>query len=139
MQLPSQWLINMVKVLLFGLQQCFKSFVMLSVEGSSEKRPFKLLCCNTFRSAKSRKYISYEGHPFLWNLQNWIEVLKMQKKKKIRNVFFFWENCIWIGSAKLSLLSRYCLSSAVNALRNSLTILYITKRDFFQRNYLHSD
>ena len=38
---------------------------MLLVEGSYEKRLFRELIYNVFRSPWFRKYISYEGHLFL--------------------------------------------------------------------------
>ena len=40
----------MVKELSFRLQKFFNPFVMLSVEGSSETRPFRHLCDDVFRS-----------------------------------------------------------------------------------------
>ena len=55
------------------------------------------------------------------------------------NVFCFLDNCVWIGSLKLSLLRREYLSSAVNMLTNIPKILHMTKRDFFQLNCFHSD
>ena len=51
----------------------------------------------------------------------------------------FWNNCIWIGSIKVSLLIREYLSSAVNVLANSLKILHITKGELFQFNYLQGN
>ena len=60
-------------------------------------------------------------------------------QKNIEKKLFFLDKCIWIGWIKLSLLRRENLSSAVNVLTNSLKILHVTKRDFFQLNYLHSD
>ena len=61
-------------------------------------------------------------------------------KKEIGEKFFcFWDNCIWIGCVKLFLLRREYLSSAVNVVRNSLNILHISKRDFFQVKFLLSD
>ena len=53
------------------------------------------------------------------------------------NVFSFWDNCIWIGSLKLSLLRREYFSLVVNVLRNSLENLHITKRDDFELNCFH--
>ena len=44
-----------------------------------------------------------------------------------------------IACVKLSLVGREILISAVNVLTNSLRSLHITKREFFQHNYLHSD
>ena len=136
MQLPSQWLIDILKVLSFRLLQCFDLFSLLSVSGSSETLLFKHLPNHFFRSRYFRKYISYEGYIFC-------KCLKFRKEfrnaKKISEKFFFLENSIWIGCVKVSLLSRQCLSLSLNVLTNSLRILCIIKRDFFQCNYLHSD
>ena len=52
---------------------------MLSVEGSSETRPFRHLRDDVFWGSSFPKYISYEGHLFLENVQNLIKILKMQK------------------------------------------------------------
>ena len=60
-------------------------------------------------------------------------------QKSWENVCCFWYKCIWVGWVKLCLLRREYLSSAVNLWTNSLKILLIPKRDFFQLNYLHSD
>ena len=54
--------------------------------------------------------------------------------KNLEKVFCFWENSIWIGCVKLSLLRREYLSWAVNVLTNSLKTLHSTKTDFFQFN-----
>ena len=53
--------------------------------------------------------------------------------------FCFWETCIWIGCVKLSLLRTEYLSSALNMLTNRLKVLNMSKKDFFQLNYLLSD
>ena len=53
--------------------------------------------------------------------------------------FFLRDNCISIGCLKLSVLRGGYLSSAVNMLTNILKTLHITKRDFLQLNYLHSE
>ena len=50
-----------------------------------------------------------------------------------------WDNSIWNGCVKLSLLRREYLSSVVNGLTNSIKILHSTKIDFFAFNYLPSD
>ena len=65
---------------------------------------------------------------------------KFQKcRKKLGKKFVFLDNCIWIGLVKLPLLGREYLSSAVTVLTNKPKILYITKRDIFELNFLHSD
>ena len=53
------------------------------------------------------------------------------------NVFYFWDNYIWIRCLRLSLLRREYLSSAVNVLTNSPKILKITNRDFIQLNCIY--
>ena len=63
----------------------------------------------------------------------------MQKKKKIRKSFFFGDNCVRIGSVKLSLLRREYLSSAVNVLTKCYKALRLTKNYFFRLNYLPND
>ena len=65
-ELPSEWSINMVKVLLFRFQQSFGPFTMLLVAGSSETGRFRYLFNHLFRSLKFQKYISYEGDVFFW-------------------------------------------------------------------------
>ena len=70
----------MKKVLSFKLQQCFNPFVMLSVQGSSETLLFRHLSNDVFRKPKFRKYISYEGYPFLKISLKINEDLKNAKK-----------------------------------------------------------
>ena len=111
---------------------------MLLVEGSSEAGSFRQYSNHVFRSLEFRKYISYEGHPFFQFLQNLIWISKMQKKID-KNVFHLLDNCICIGCVEISLLKTGFLSLAVNMLTISPKILHITKRDFFQLNFLHSD
>ena len=62
----------------------------------------------------------------------------MQKKNQ-KIFFFFRENSISIGCVKLSLFRREYLPSALSVLGNSLEILHITNRDFFQINSFHRD
>ena len=50
--------------------------------------------------------------------------------------FCFWDNCIWIGIVKLSLLRRGYISSAANVLTSSPKILHVNQRDVFQLNWL---
>ena len=56
-------------------------------------------------------------------------------KKIPENFFCFWNNCVWIGCVKLSLLRRAYLSSTLSVLTNSLKILHMTKRDFFRTQF----
>ena len=56
-------------------------------------------------------------------------------KKSCEKAFCFCDNCVRIGCAKLSLLRREYLSSALNVLTNSYKALRLTKTDFFRINY----
>ena len=55
----------------------------------------------------------------------------MQKKTQ-EKVFFFKDNGVWTCCAKVCILRREYLYSAVNVLTNSANILDLTKADFFQ-------
>ena len=60
----------MVNVLLFRFQQCCAPTTMLLFEASSKTELFRLLSNHVFQSPRVQKYKSYEGHPFLQNIQN---------------------------------------------------------------------
>ena len=73
-----------------------------------------------------------------------LKILKLNvnfrnSEKNWEKVFCFWDNSIWIGCVKLSLLRREYLPSAFSVLGNSLEILHITNRDFLKVNCLHSN
>ena len=57
----------------------------------------------------------------------------MQKKIEKKS-FYFWDNGVWTGSAKLYTLQREYLLSAVNVSTNSLMISDQTNADLFQLN-----
>ena len=57
----------------------------------------------------------------------------------MRKGFFFWDNCIWIGFLKLSLLKTGYFSLEANVLPNSTKIWHVNKRDFLQFNWLGRD
>ena len=54
-------------------------------------------------------------------------------------VFCFWDNCIWIGIVKLSLLRTGYFSSAANVLTSSPKICHVNQRNFFEQNFPASD
>ena len=68
-----------------------------------------------------------------------IEFRFQKFSEKLRKIFFFWDNCIWIGIVKLSLLRTGYFSSAANVLTNSPKIWHINKRDFLEHNFFASD
>ena len=59
--------------------------------------------------------------------------------KNLESPFCFWDNCIWIGIVKLSLLRLPYFPSAANMLGSSAKILRANERDVFQLNWLGSD
>ena len=77
------------------------------------------------------------GSPFFGKCLNF-HIDFRNTRQNWKKILCFSDNCIWIGCVKFSLLSRECLSLTGNMLTNSLRILCITKRDFFQCNYFHS-
>ena len=87
MQPPSNALINILKVLPFRFQQSVDPFAMLFFEESSDTRLFKHLSNRIFWSRYFRKDISYDGHVFLANVQNLLEILKMPKKIHKNSLF----------------------------------------------------
>ena len=70
----------MVTALWFESQQCLNAFTILPVKGSFETGLFGELSNHVFRSAQIRKEISYEGHLFFSNVENLMEISKMQEK-----------------------------------------------------------
>ena len=78
------------------------------------------------------------GSSFFWKCSKF-NVDYRNAEKNWEKVFCFWDNSIWIGCVKLSLLRAEYFSSAVNVLTNSLKILNSSNIDLFQLNYVHSD
>ena len=128
---------NMIKLVWCTFQECFGTFTMLLVEMSSETRLFSDLSdyvfevCNFGNTKSTRVLIFFKRIKFYCKFQ--------QCSKKFRKSFCFWDNCIWIGIVKLSLLRREYFSFAANMLRSSPKILHVNRRDFFQLNWLGSD
>ena len=59
--------------------------------------------------------------------------------KNWEKVFCFWDNCIWIGIVKLSLLRTGYFSSAANVLTSSPKTWHVKKQLFFEHNFVASD
>ena len=72
-----------------------------------------------------------------WKLN--LDLENAKKKKKLENIFHFWDKCIRICCNRLPLLRREYLSLAFNGLTNSPKVLHIIKRDFFLLNCLRRD
>ena len=59
--------------------------------------------------------------------------------KSSEKLFCFYDNCIWIGFVKLSLLRTGYFSWVGNVLARSIKIWHDNKREFFEHNLLASD
>ena len=131
-QWPSQWSMNMVKVLSLRSKQCFGPFTTLPVKGFSEARLFTHLSNHVFRSP-------YFGNTYAMRVIFFWKCLKFNldlnnAQNNSEKAFCFWDKCIWICCVKILLLRREYLSSAVNYLTDSLKIFHVTKREPFQLN-----
>ena len=86
-ELVSKGARNVVKLLSFIFQQCFRPFNVLLVERSSETGVFRHLSNHVFQSPYVQKYISYEGH-FLLKMFK-LECKFTKCKKSVDNIFRF--------------------------------------------------
>ena len=118
-------------------QQCLDSFTMLHLERYSETGLLDIYLTTVF-GVRNLQNTSGIRVIFFWKRSKFYQHFKNVEKKSGKKIFF-WDDCIWICCVKLSLLRREYLWQAVNVLKNSPTILPITKRDFFELNFLHSD
>ena len=102
------------------------------------KRNFLDICLTTFL-----EFVISE----IENLWGWCFVSKEVKfkldfKNSAENsgkFFCWWDNCIWIGTVKLSLLRKGYFSSAANVLTTRLKIWDVNNGDIFQLNWLGCD
>ena len=128
---------HMVKLLSLRLNQCFGSFTILPIEGSSEPGLFRHLSNHIFWTPSFPKYISYGDHLF-WKCSKFDVDLKNAQKNS-QKPFCFSDKCIWIFSLKLALLRREHMSLAVNLLTKGLKGLHVINRNSFQLKNLHID
>ena len=127
----------MVKVVRFRFQQC-----LLSLTCCFPKEPMKgdflEICLTTFFGVCNFDNTTAMRSIFFWKCSKFKLDFK-NAKTNWNNVICFWDNFIWIGCPKLSLLRREYFSLADNVLRNSLKNFCITKRDFSEINSLNID
>ena len=132
-----QWSRNMIMVLRSRFQQCLGTFALMLVEGSSEMWLFRHLSdyalgVRNFGNTKSMRAIFVSKYlKFNVDFKN--------ASKSWEKAFCFWDNFIWIGIVKLSLLRTCYFSSAASVLTSSPKIWHANKSDFFQLNWLGSD
>ena len=128
---------NIIKVLWCRFQQCWGTFPMLLVEVSSETALLDIYLTPPLDSVISKIQNLWRSTFFPKNLKCNLDFKNATKKWE--KVFYFWDNIIWIGIVKLSLLRTWYFPSADNVLRSSTNILHVNKRDFFHINCLGSD
>ena len=128
---------EMINVMWCRFEQSLGTFVLLLVEASSETGLFRHLSdyvfgVRNFENTKPMKVICFSKH-------SKFQLHFKKAAKNYKKVFCFWDNCIWTGIVKLSLLRTGYFSSAANVLTSSPKIFHVNKRDFFQLNWLGSD
>ena len=102
------------------------------------KQLFLDIYVTTFSESKISKIQMLWESPFLSKCWKFNLDFK-NAAKNWEKVFFFSDNCIWIGIVKLFLLRTGYFSSAANVLTSSSKIWHLNKRDFFAHNFLASD
>ena len=121
---------NMIKVLWRRFQQCFGTFTMLVVEGSSQTGLFKHLSDQVF---EVRIFGNTKSLRVIFFFKIFKIYCRFQKSsKEFRKNFCYWDNCISIGIVKLSVLRTGFFLSAANVLRSSPKIWHVNNRDFLQ-------
>ena len=73
---------NMIKVWSVRFQQCLGQCSMFSVEECSETGLFRHLYNHVFPSPQFPKYISYQGHLLLENVEKLMGILEMKEKNQ---------------------------------------------------------
>ena len=126
----------MIKVLWFRFRQCFRKFIILLHEASSETGLFRHLSDSIFgvQNLENEK---------VWGSSLCVKCLEFNLDLKNaagnwESLFCFWDSCIWIAIDKFFLLRTGYLSSAANVLTSSPKILHVNKRDFCQLNWILS-
>ena len=102
------------------------------------KRDFLVLYLTTFLESVTSKIQTLWGSSFNWKCLEF----NLDFKKAAENwekCFCFWDNCIWIGIVKFSLLRTGFFSLVANVLARSPKIWHVNKRDFFEQNFHVSD
>ena len=128
---------NMIKVLWRRFKKWLGTFTMLLVEGSSETRILRHVYDYVFRF---RNFGNTKSMRLIFFRKRWIISAKFQKcSEKSENLFCFWDNWMWIGIVKLSLLRTRYFHWAANVLTSSTKILRLNKKDFLELSWLGSD
>ena len=118
-------------------EQCLDTFTMLLLESSSQTRLFRHLSDYVFGGGNFENTKAIRVIFFSKRSKFQLEFKKAAKNQE--NVFCFWDNCIWIGIVKLSLLRTGYFSLATNVLTSITKIWHVNKREFSEHNFLASD
>ena len=128
---------NMIKLLWCRFQRCLSKFTMFLVRGFSQAGLFRHLSEYILR-VRNLKITKSMRASLLSKCSKFHLDFKNAAQNSVE-VSSFWDNCIWIGIVKLSLLRRGYFSLAANALTISPNIWHVNNRDFFQLNWVRSD
>ena len=98
---------------------------------------FRLNCLQIYQESVISEIQNLWASPFFSKCS--IFNLDFKHAEKNPQIFFcFWDNLIWIGIVKFSLLRTGYLSSEANVLTTSLKNWHVYNTDFFQLNCLES-
>ena len=129
----------LMKVLWFTSQHCLGTFTMLLVKGFSQTGLFRHFSDYVF-GVRNFEIRNSERAIFFFKMFKISSHLDFKNAAKNSEKFFcFWDNCIWIGIVKLSLLRRGYFSPVGNVLNSGPKIWDVNNGNFFQLNWLESD
>ena len=101
------------------------------------KRDFLVIYLTPFLESLTSKIKNVWGYSVFSKCLKFNLDLKNAAKNS-EKYFCFWDNCLWIGIVKLSLLRTGYFSQAANVSTSSPNILHVNKTNFFQLNWLGS-
>ena len=102
------------------------------------KQDFSDIYLTTFLESVISDIQNLLGSSFFSKYLKFILDLK-NEAKYWQKVLCFWDNCIWIGIVKLSLLRRGYFSSTTNVLTSSPKTWHVKNRDFFRLHWPGND
>ena len=100
------------------------------------KREFLDIYFHTFSESGTSKIQKVWGSTF-FSKRSKFQLDFIKAAKNWEKYFCFWDNCIWIGIVKRSLLRTGYFSSATNVLTSRPKILHVNMRYFFQLSLLN--
>ena len=118
-------------------KQCLGTSTVFLVERCSETGCFRHLSNNVFGVGKFHNTKAMRVIFFSKCLKFNLDFKNLASNSE--KVFCFWDNCIWIGIVKMSLLRTGCFPSAANVLTSCTKILQVNREDFFAINWLGND